>query len=189
MASWAIHQPLCPLYRVMHCAHRCAVSAIWMEPHLVLPLFSLFTVPLWSATSPATASEQRRVNNVVSFLSRPGGAIYVQEKNLTHTNIDLIIVRPIHPWTSSAFVSSYLPLSQVHPNHLHRLASLVPGMLECRLNPSIMFVRGIDYLESCCKRQVLLTPHPNDTIYPSGPLSLAPSLRLICTDRDAVGRY
>jgi hypothetical protein len=41
-------------------------------------------------------------------------------------------------------------------------------MLECRLNPAIMFVRGIDYLENCCKRQALLTPHPSDVIYPSG---------------------
>jgi hypothetical protein len=57
---------------------------------------------------------------------------------------------------------------QVHPNHLHRLASLVPGMLECRLNPAIVFVRGIEYLENCCKRQALLTPHPSDVIYPSG---------------------
>ena len=41
-------------------------------------------------------------------------------------------------------------------------------MLECRLNPAIVFVRGIDYLENCCKRQALLTPHPSDVIYPSG---------------------
>ncbi len=115
---------------------------------------------------------------MVGYLARPGGAHYVNEKDLNHANTDLIIVYTLAPSLEASFFFAWSELRltrfplwlapQVHPNHLHRLASLVPGMLECRLNPAIMFVRGIDYLENCCKRQALLTPHPSDVIYPSG---------------------
>jgi hypothetical protein len=43
---------------------------------------------------PASNPEQRRVNSVVPYLARPGGAHYVSEKDLTHANTDLIVVRP-----------------------------------------------------------------------------------------------
>lgn len=145
------------------------------------PAYFLCLILIAGAGTIAALSEQKRINTLVTYLGRPGGAVYVKEKELVQADSDLIIVHTLPlPFYLSLWhlvYSSILPSDpfatpqiyiQVHPNSLHRLASLVPGILECRLNPAVTFVRGIDFLENCCRRNLLLTPHPTDAIYPSG---------------------
>ncbi len=133
------------------------------------------------------------MNNIVSFLTRSGGAVYVKETEFNATNTDLIIVsRDSHMApsneknknkTKSHTIPSHLAcvliwpscccgccssLLKVNPREMYRLPSESAGILQCRMNPSVMFVKDINYLENCCKTRLFLPPPPSDIVYPSG---------------------
>lgn len=40
--------------------------------------------------------------------------------------------------------------------------------MACKMEPKIRFIRGIDYLEQCCKAKAMVTPGPLERLLPGG---------------------
>lgn len=89
----------------------------------------------------------QRVNNLIRFLTEHGGAIY--KSKLSPGDIDLIVV----------FITTDEVNIQINSSFLHRLVE-VPRLVECKLDPAVKIVRGIEYLENCCKIKNFVDPTP-----------------------------
>lgn len=47
----------------------------------------------------------------------------------------------------------------------------VPNLQNCKLNPHLQIIRGIDYLENCCKTKQLLTIPESEKLFKNGKLN------------------
>ncbi len=100
----------------------------------------------------------KRIQNIVKFLTEQGGAVYLDKLPTDPCGIDIIIVRWI--------VTMCLTM-QVDPSMLATL-NQVSYVRNLKLNPLLTFVKGIDYLESCCVHKRLVSPQLQDRLFPNG---------------------
>eukprot|EP01119_Soliformovum_irregulare_P015872 TRINITY_DN4531_c0_g1_i2.p1 TRINITY_DN4531_c0_g1~~TRINITY_DN4531_c0_g1_i2.p1 ORF type:complete len:770 (-),score=257.37 TRINITY_DN4531_c0_g1_i2:86-2395(-) len=88
--------------------------------------------------------KDKRFNGVVQFLTTQGGAIF--KEKITPGDIDLIVI-------NSQFLAKLIE---------------IPNLGQCKLDPKIVFIRGIEYLERCCLEKKHSVPHPQEILFPSG---------------------
>eukprot|EP01114_Cavostelium_apophysatum_P017060 TRINITY_DN4978_c0_g1_i1.p1 TRINITY_DN4978_c0_g1~~TRINITY_DN4978_c0_g1_i1.p1 ORF type:complete len:1011 (-),score=253.35 TRINITY_DN4978_c0_g1_i1:10-3042(-) len=88
--------------------------------------------------------KDKRSSGIITFLVDHGGAIY--QGSLDPQSIDLIVMNPFA-------VQNTLD---------------IPNFLDCKMEPRVRFVRGIDYLENCCKAKQLLVPTAAERLFPAG---------------------
>jgi len=91
--------------------------------------------------------QSEQINGIINFLTQSGGATHIHPDNLTPDNIDLFVISG---------------------GYLDKVNTQVENILECRMNPGVMFVRGKDYLEHCCKHRSFLPPPNHSILFPNG---------------------
>jgi len=107
--------------------------------------------------------EDKKLSNIVSFLTTHGGAEFTE--TLVPGKVDLVVMNP-------AMLNNTIN---------------IPNFMPVKTDPRVRFVKGIDFLENCCKAKTFLQPTNLETLYPGGVLVVFATDILIEVD-DAVNK-